>query len=128
MERTPSQKLQMRTILLYESKNGFSAAKSRRKVCNVFSQNAISTCRDWFRKFKSGNCSLEDELRSGRPSTVDKDQLKARIAENREVTSRELAAEFKVSHPIILYNLHELGMTPKLGKWILHQLNENNKS
>ena len=33
--------------------------------------------RNWFEKFRSGDFSLKDEERSGRPSEVDDDQIRA---------------------------------------------------
>ena len=46
-------------------------------------------CRNWFDKFRSGDFSLKDEQRSGRPNQVDDDRIKAIIESDRHVTVRE---------------------------------------
>ena len=46
--------------------------------------------RNWFDKFRSGDFSLKDEQRSGRPNEVDDDQIKAVIESDRHVTVREI--------------------------------------
>ena len=43
-------------------------------------------CRNGFDKFHSGDFSLKDEQRSGRPNEVDDDQIKAIIESDRHVT------------------------------------------
>ena len=47
-------------------------------------------CRNWFDKFRSGDFSLKDEQRSGRPNEVDDDQFKAIIELDHHVTVKEL--------------------------------------
>ena len=47
-------------------------------------------CRNWFDTFRSGDFSLEDEQRSGRPNEVDDDRFKAIIESDHHVTLREI--------------------------------------
>ena len=53
-------------------------------------------CRNWFDKFRSGDFSLKDEQRSGRPNQVVDDQIKAIIESNRHVTVREIEEILKI--------------------------------
>ena len=52
-------------------------------------------CHEWYRRFKSGRRSIENDPKSGRPSTsVDDDhveKLLAVIRQNRRLTVREVA-------------------------------------
>ena len=65
-------KLIIRACLLYEFKLGTSASSASRKLCTAFGEGAVSerTARNWFQKFQSGNETLEDELRAGRPISL----------------------------------------------------------
>ena len=46
--------------------------------------------RNWFDKFRSGDFSLKDEQRSGRPNEVKDDQIKPIIESDHHVTVREI--------------------------------------
>ena len=54
-------------------------------------------CHAWYQRFKSGRTSIEDDPKSGRPSTsVDDDHVEkvlAVIRQNRRLTVREVAEE-----------------------------------
>ena len=57
------EKKQIRTIFLYEFKNGLNAAETARKVNDAFGVDTVKerTVQWCFKKFKSGNEGLEDE-------------------------------------------------------------------
>ena len=54
-------------------------------------------CHEWYRRFKSGRTSIEDDLKSGRPSTsMDDDHVEkvfSVICQNRRPTVREVIEE-----------------------------------
>jgi len=54
-------------------------------------------CHDWYRRFKSGRTSIEDDPKTGRTSTsMDDDHVEkvlAVIRQNRRLTVREVAEE-----------------------------------
>jgi len=54
-------------------------------------------CHEWYQRFKSGRTSIEDDPKSGQPSTsVDYDHVEkvlAVIRQNRRLTVREVAEE-----------------------------------
>ncbi|GFV01808.1 histone-lysine N-methyltransferase SETMAR [Trichonephila clavipes] len=55
--------------LLYDFKVGLLAAASSRQICQAFGDSAISErmVRHWFQKLRSGDLSLCDKARTGRP-------------------------------------------------------------
>ena len=64
-----------RHILLYYFRKGKKAAQVAKKLRDVYGDEALKgrQCQNWFRKFRSGDFSLQDEPRSGRPNEVDDD-------------------------------------------------------
>ncbi|KAF6313060.1 hypothetical protein mRhiFer1_008585 [Rhinolophus ferrumequinum] len=74
-------KKQIRVIFLLEFKRGRKAAEITRNINNAFGAGTANerTVQWWFKKFDKGEKSLEDEERSGRPSEVDNNQMRAII-------------------------------------------------
>ena len=56
-------------ILLLYFRNGKDAAQATKKLRDVYGEETLKDrqCRNWFDKFRSGDFSLKDEQRSGRP-------------------------------------------------------------
>lgn len=115
-----------RHILLYYFRKGKNAAQAAKKLRDVYGEEALKErqCRNWFEKFRSGDFSLKDEHRSGRPYEVDDDQIKAIIESDRHTTVREIAERLNVSHPTIERHLKCLGLVKKLDIWVPHELKE----
>ncbi|XP_053994654.1 histone-lysine N-methyltransferase SETMAR-like isoform X2 [Hylaeus volcanicus] len=67
-----SERVQIRAFILYEFKLGSKAANLARRICSVCGEGAVSerTAQKWFKRFKEGNESVDDEPRSGRPSVI----------------------------------------------------------
>uniref|UniRef100_A0A1I7XJY8 HTH_48 domain-containing protein n=1 Tax=Heterorhabditis bacteriophora TaxID=37862 RepID=A0A1I7XJY8_HETBA len=66
-------------MLLYEFKMGHQVTKTVRNINQAFGGEAVkeSTARHWFRKFRNGDESLEDEESHGRPLAIDDNLLRA---------------------------------------------------
>uniref|UniRef100_A0A915EQT2 Mos1 transposase HTH domain-containing protein n=1 Tax=Ditylenchus dipsaci TaxID=166011 RepID=A0A915EQT2_9BILA len=64
----------------------------------------------WFKKFREGDRSPQDEARSGRPSDYDDDRLKSLVKETPAVTIRELVAFMCTSFGTIQRHFHLIGM------------------
>jgi len=65
----------------------------------AFGEDCLSRmqCREWYHRFRSGRTSIEDDPKSGRPSTSMDDyhvqKVLAVIDENRRLSVREVAKE-----------------------------------
>ena len=62
-------------------------------------------CRNWFDKFRSGDFSLKDKQRSGRPNEVDDNQIKAIIKSDRHTTVREIEEMLQI--PKLTFDCHK---------------------
>ena len=76
---------------------------------------ADRTCRDWFKRFREGDISLED-----RPSSMESDieRLKILIEDNPRLTTQTMLA---CNQSTIDRHLHEMGKVNQLGTWNLRQ-------
>lgn len=119
-----SKKVHFRHILLFYFKKGKSAANAHIKICDVYGSEAVTerTCQNWYKKFISGNFSLEDAVRSGRPLETSEDQMKAIIEVDRHATVREIAGQLKISKTTVSDQLKRLGYVKKFDIWIPHEL------
>uniref|UniRef100_A0A914CD66 Mos1 transposase HTH domain-containing protein n=1 Tax=Acrobeloides nanus TaxID=290746 RepID=A0A914CD66_9BILA len=97
--------------MLYHFEKGWKAADSFRDLNGLFGEGTIdeSQVRRWFRRFKSGNTSLEDEEGRGRRSDFDDQALLAAVEEDESLTTRMLAEQFDVDHSTIVRRLKKLG-------------------
>ncbi|XP_076271257.1 histone-lysine N-methyltransferase SETMAR-like [Rhynchophorus ferrugineus] len=102
---------QIRLIFLFEYKLGRKAAEAARNINEAFGQGTASerTVQWWFKKFRNGDESLETEKRSGRPSEVDSERLKALVEADPYMTTRELAKELGVCKTTISHHLRKIG-------------------
>ncbi|XP_035720907.1 histone-lysine N-methyltransferase SETMAR-like [Vespa mandarinia] len=120
----------IRIIFLYEYKLGHKASEATRNINNAFGENTVNerTVHRWFKKFRNGDESLEDEEGRGRHSVVDNDQLKTLVEADPHTTTRQLAQVVGVSHSTVIHHLRKLGKSKKLDKWVARELNEDQKS
>ncbi|KJH42570.1 hypothetical protein DICVIV_11443 [Dictyocaulus viviparus] len=111
-------KKQIRAIFLFEFKMGRKAAETTRNINNAFGPGTANerTVQWWFKKFRKGDESLEDEERSGRPRGVDIDQLRAIIEAHPYKTTRDVADELNVDHSTIVRRLKQIGKLKKFDK------------
>lgn len=121
-------KIHIRHCILFAFDRGLSGLAAAEEICKVYGEDAVTkrTCNRWFERFRSGERSLEDEPRSGRPSEIDNEELNSELKTNPRQTTRELADKFGCSHTTIEYHLHEMGKVQKLGIWVPHQLTLDN--
>ncbi|XP_036362190.1 histone-lysine N-methyltransferase SETMAR-like [Octopus sinensis] len=123
-------KKQICTIFLLQFKLGRKAADTARNINDVFGPGTTNehTAQWWFKKFCSGDEGLEDDKRTGQPSDIDNDELRALVEANPRTTVRELASELDVTYTTISNHLKEIGKTKILEKWVPHELNDNQKN
>ena len=118
--------MHFRHILLYYFRKGKNASQAHKKLCAVYGNEALKErqCQNWFAKFRSGDFSVKNAQRSGRPVEVDESHIKAIIDSDRHSTTREIAEKLNVSHTCIQKKLKQLGHVKKLDLSVPHQLKE----
>ena len=114
-----------RHILLFYFRKGKKALEAHKEICEVYGVNCLTdSCQDLFKNFRSGDFSLKGYQRSGRPSEVDDDIMKAIIELNRHIFVREIAKQLNVSHTTIENYIKRFGLIKKLDIWVPHELKE----
>ena len=76
------------------------------------------------KKFRSGDFSLKDEQRSGRPNEVEDDKIKAIIESNRHVTVREIKEILKIPKSTTDRYMERFRPVKKFDIWIPNELKE----
>ena len=68
-----------RHILLYYFRKGKNAVQARKKLHAVYGEKSLTerSCQNWFARFRFGDFHLKHAPRSGRPTEVDNDKIKA---------------------------------------------------
>ncbi|KAK1137994.1 hypothetical protein K0M31_002485 [Melipona bicolor] len=97
-------------FVLYYFRKGKNASQAQKKLCAVYGDEALKErqCRNWFERFRSGDFSLKNAQRSGRPVEVDETHIKAIIDSDRHSTTRDIAEKLNVSHTCIEKKLKTL--------------------
>ncbi|KAK1124534.1 hypothetical protein K0M31_006882 [Melipona bicolor] len=101
------QDVHFRHILLYYFRKGKNASQAQKKLCAVYGDEALKErqCRNWFERFRSGDFSLKNAQRSGRPVEVDETHIKAIIDSDRHSTTRDIAEKLNECQPEFLHDL-----------------------
>ncbi|CAG9578268.1 unnamed protein product, partial [Danaus chrysippus] len=104
------EEVHIRHCMLFEFRKGNNATVATKNICDVY-PNAldIRKCQRWFSKFKSGNFDLSDSYRSGRPSALDNDVLRAEVEANPCQTIEELSNSLNKPWSTIQEHLKQIG-------------------
>ncbi|EGI64861.1 Mariner Mos1 transposase, partial [Acromyrmex echinatior] len=104
-----------------------SAAEAHRMLVEIYGGTASTdkSCREWFRRFKDRDFSVEDKPRSGQPKKFKDKELEALLEENQTQILKELSQQLKVDKSTILQRLQAMGKIQKEEKWQPHELTEN---
>ena len=126
--------MEHRAVIKFLTLEGIVPSEVHTRMLKVYGDEcpSYSTIKRWAALFKSGRTSLDDDPRSGRPSTaVNEDSIRAVetcILEDRRVTIAELEQETGLSHGSILTIIHEhLGMNKVSARWVPKSLNADLK-
>ncbi|CAF1339598.1 unnamed protein product [Rotaria magnacalcarata] len=120
--------IHIRHSILYELQLGNNASAAASNMCATLGEGAAAdrTCRDWFKRFREGDMSLEDRLKSERPLEFDIERLKILIEDNPRLTTREFSAMLGCNQSTIDRHLYEMGKVNQLETWVPHQLTSDN--
>ena len=110
--------------MLFEFQLGHTAIEAHRNICNAKGADAISyaTTTRWFKRFEYGNYSLKDKQRPGSPLIINLNELKHALDSVPCQSTRDLEKNTGLAKTTIHYHLKRLGLVPKLGGWIPHEL------
>ncbi|EFN88155.1 Histone-lysine N-methyltransferase SETMAR, partial [Harpegnathos saltator] len=100
------------------------AAEAHRMLVEVYGDAAPTdkSCREWFRRFKDGDFSVEDKPRSGQPKKFEDKELEALLEEDQSQTQEELADSLGVTQQAVSVRLRDMGIIRKQGNWVPYEL------
>jgi hypothetical protein len=81
MSHFEPEKHHLREALLFCFRVKKNAAESDRLPVEAYGEHALSeqTCREWFRRFKTGDFVVHDKARSGQPKKFEDEELEASL-------------------------------------------------
>ena len=110
----------IRHVMLYEFKKGLKPATATKNIQEIYGPNAISSskCKRWFQKFRSGNYSLKDKDRPGRPAGFREEELINALQENKDnsLSVNELAKKLNSSRTTVHKHLKLLSESTEIMK------------
>jgi histone-lysine N-methyltransferase SETMAR len=128
------EKIEIRGYIRIRNLLGISAKDIIKELKASLSTQAPSemTVYRWIKLFKSGEESLEDQQRSGRPNTavnhVNIQKIKQLVEENPHITYAEIEAETLLNPPSIQTILKSsLGLRKIASRWVPHELTKAQK-
>ena len=116
----------LREVLLHYFISKKTAAESHRILMKVYGKHALSerTCRDWFRRFKSGDFDLTNKDHVKPPKKFENAELQALLDEDLTQTLKQLAKALGVNQRTISRRLDAIGKIQKEVKWVPYELKE----
>lgn len=113
-------KIHFRHILLFYFRRGKTAAEALRQIYDVYGEDAISrtSCKYWYRRFRSGDFSVDDAPRSGRPQITDDNQILKLVKNDPKLTSQEIGDRLNIHGTTVGRKLRKLGIVKKGELWV----------
>ncbi|KAL1131026.1 hypothetical protein AAG570_012264 [Ranatra chinensis] len=110
-----------RHLMLIFLKKGKKAAETCGKICAVYGEDAVTerVCHKWFSRFRSGNFSVQDAPRSGRPTEINSDEEREMVDTNSRYTTRQIADILKITKSSVENHLHQVGYVSRLDVWVM---------
>jgi transposase len=114
---------EVRALLRHYWKQNYKAAAAATKS-DVGGKGAVNerTAQRWFKRFASGNLSLEDEQRPGRPRIWDREATKEAAEQQPSTSTRRLPDTLGPSKSSIHRHLTALGKIYKSCRFVPHEL------
>jgi hypothetical protein len=115
---------EVRVLLRHYGKQNYKTAAAAKEICVVEGEGAVNerTAQRWFKRFVSGNLSLEDEQRPGRPWIWDSEATKEAAEEQPSTSSRRLSDTLGPSKSTTHRHLPALGKIYKSCRIVPHEL------
>lgn len=119
-----------RVCIKFCVKNGFNGVKTLEMLENCFGSDTLkkTAVYEWHERFRSGRESVEDDERSGRPSTSKTDEninkVREMLINNRKLTIRELAEDLNIAYGSIQdIVVNDFGLRRVAAKLVPKELN-----
>ena len=96
-------------------------------ACGLRTANEC-TVQWWFKEFRKGDESLQDEEHSRQQSEGDKDQCGAITETDPLTTTWEISEELNVDHSMVVWHSKQIGKVKKLSKRVPHKQTEIQKT
>jgi len=105
-----------RHIICYHFHEGFNAAKTAHRICEVYGPDALkeNVVRKWFVRFRVENFNVKNAKQSSRPRTVDMNKITTLVDANSHLMVREIQEVFDMSHGSIVAHLRDAGYVSKM--------------
>ena len=118
--------LHIRNALLFLYFSNNTMRDTERQLASVYPGHVphYNTIRAWYHRFESGDYSLEDAERSGRPVELDLTRLEQLVESDPFQGVRDMAQTLGVHHRTIETGLRTLGKVKKLGRFVPHRLSQ----
>ena len=126
-----SSKVEYHDVIRYLYLKGKTGQVIHCELTNVYGSSAPSYAqvKFWVWEFKCSRASLEDKMRSGRPSDATDEEMCNKVRDlvysNRRIKVEEIANALHISHGSISTTLHDrLGMHKLTARWVPKSLSD----
>jgi hypothetical protein len=118
------EKYEVRVLLRHYWKQNYKATAVAKKICDVEDEGVVNErmARWWFKRFVSGNLSLEDEQHPGRPRIWDSEATKEAAVQQPSTSTHRLSDTHGPSKSIIHCHLTALGKIYKSCRIVPHEM------
>ena len=126
--------VEQRNAIKFMFKEGESASNVYIRLQNVYGEHCMSRTRvfEWFKRFKTGRTSIDNEPRSGRPATAVNEQTIAQIDKlirgDRRLRVKDIMAAVNIGAHAADEIIHErLRFNKVCARWVPRHLTDDNK-
>ena len=125
---------EQRLALKFMQKEGETATKAYSRLQVVYGEKCMSRTRafEWFKRYKHGRTSTDNDTHKRRPATAVNDENIAKVDElirgDRRVRVRDIMASVNIGAKAANKIIHErLGYSKVCARWVPRQLTDDNK-
>jgi [histone H3]-lysine36 N-dimethyltransferase SETMAR len=126
--------VEQRYAIKFMFKEGESASNVYIRLNKVYGEHCMSRARvfEWFKRFKTGRTSIDNEPRSGRPSTAVNEQTIAQVDKlirgDRRLRVKDIMTAVNIGAHAADEIIHErLRFNKVCARWVPHHLTDDNK-